>query len=98
MKNAVISFLKFEQVHNKKQSNMKAMAVEVNTCLNRSGLSRNDQYFVRKLRTDNADKMNVGEKNMIEQRRSNWTTFSNLNVWFNTWKEILVELGFGRKK
>jgi len=61
MKNAVISFLKFEQAHNKKQSNMKAMAVEVNTCLNRSGLSRNDQYFVRKLRTDNADRMNVGE-------------------------------------
>jgi len=35
---------------------------------------------------------------MIEQRRSNWTTFSNLNLWFNTWKKVLVELGFGRKK
>jgi len=66
MKNAFISFLKIEQVHTNNQSNMKAMALKVNTCLNRSGLSSNDQYFVRNIRTDTADRMEVGEKSIIE--------------------------------
>jgi len=74
------------------------MTLKINTCLNRSGLNRNDQYFVRKIRTDTADRMEVGEKNIIEQRRSKWTTFSNLNLWFDPWEEVLVELGFGRRK
>jgi len=78
---------------------MKAISLQVNACLNRSGLNRNDQYFVRKIRTDTADRMEVAsEKNMIEQRRSNWTTFSTLNLWFDTWEKVLVELGFDRRK
>ena len=27
-----------------------------------------------------------------------WTTHYNLNCWFDTWKEILIELGFCRAK
>ena len=40
---------------------MKAMALNVNACLNRSGLNHNDQYFVRKIRTDISDRIKVGE-------------------------------------
>jgi len=58
-KNSFISFLKLDQAHNKKQSNMKAMALKINTCLNSSGLNNNDQYFVRKIRTDTADRIEV---------------------------------------
>jgi len=61
MKNSFISFLKLEQAYNKKQPNIKAMTLKVNTCLNRSGLNRNNQYFVRKIRTDTADKIEVVE-------------------------------------
>jgi len=59
MKNACMSFLKLEQAYKKKKLNMKVMALNVNTCLNRSGLNRNDQYCVRKIRTDTADRMEV---------------------------------------
>ena len=35
---------------------------------------------------------------MVEQRRSIWTTFMSPSLWFDTWEEVLVELGFGRRK
>ena len=31
----------------------------------------------------------------MEDRRSKWTTYSNLNLWFDRWKLDLIELGFG---
>ena len=61
MKNAFILFLKLEQTYNKNQSNMKAMALKFNTYLNRPGLNRNDQYFVRNIRTGTANRMEMGE-------------------------------------
>jgi len=40
----------------------------------------------------------VGKVNTMEQRRVEWTTHSNLNLWFTTWKDALIELSFARKK
>jgi len=34
----------------------------------------------------------------MEQRRVEWTTHYNLNLWFSTWKETLIELGFAHEK
>ncbi len=31
----------------------------------------------------------------VEEQRMHWTTFTNLNSWFNHWEENLVTLGFG---
>ena len=42
--------------------------------------------------------MEIGEKNVLEQRRAKWTTYTNLNMWFNTWEGVLIELGFSRLK
>ena len=42
--------------------------------------------------------MDIGEKNVLEQRRSKWTTYTNLNMWFNTWEGVLIELVFVRLK
>ena len=50
----------------------------------------------RKLRKETADLFTVGKANMIEQRRLQWTTHHNLNLWFSTFKTTLIELGFGR--
>lgn len=33
----------------------------------------------------------------MERRRLQWTTQYNLDVWFSTWKQILIDLGFGRE-
>ncbi len=31
----------------------------------------------------------------VEEQRMQWTTFNNLNSWFDHWEENLVSLGFG---
>ena len=36
--------------------------------------------------------------NMVEQRRLEWTTYSNIDFWFDTLKVFLVEKGFARHK
>ena len=73
-------------------------SLKVNKSLNKVGYTRKDQYFVRKLSRETADRLNIGNKNVMEDRRSKWTTFTNLNLWFGTWERILIDLGFGRKK
>ena len=32
----------------------------------------------------------------VEARRVKWTTYRNLNMWFDTLKEVLVENGFAK--
>ena len=34
----------------------------------------------------------------MEQRQMMWTSHSNLNLWFDTWKDTMIGLGFARKK
>ncbi|KAL7490610.1 hypothetical protein ACHAWT_000174 [Skeletonema menzelii] len=35
-----------------------------------------------------------GRSNNAEERRVQWTTYSNLKSWFNNWERDLIELGF----
>ena len=98
LKGAFISYINLEQAHASKQLSMKVLTLKINKCLNKAGYSRKDQYFARKLRRETADSLDIGEKNVMEDRRSRWTTFTNLNLWFSTWERILIDLGFGRKK
>ena len=98
LKGAFVSYINLEQAHTSKQSSMKALSLKINKCLNKAGYSRKDQYFARKLRRETADSLVIGDKNVMEDRRSRWTTFTNLNLWFSTWERMLIDLGFGRMK
>ena len=31
----------------------------------------------------------------MEERRTKWTTYKYLNIWFDKWEQNLGELGFG---
>ena len=42
--------------------------------------------------------MDIGEKNVLGQRREKWTTYTDLNIWFNKCEGVLIELGFARLK
>ena len=37
-------------------------------------------------------------KNILEKRQAKWTTYTNLNMWFNTLEGVLIELGFASLK
>ena len=92
------SYIYLGQAHASKQSSMKALSLKINKCLNKTGYPRKDQYFAWKLRREAADSLYIGDKNVMEDMRSRWTTFTNLNLWFSTREKILIDLGFGRMK
>ena len=98
MKSAFVTYVKLEQANSTKQSTLAQLGKRVNALVNKGGFKKNGNEVVSKLRLETADEIEVGRKNVIEQRRVQWTTYSNLNLWYDTWEETLVELGFARKK
>jgi len=98
LKVAYTTFLKLEQAESKKQSNTKQMSMLVNACVNKAGFNKTRDDLARKLQKAVANHFEVGKANIVEQRRVMWTTAYNLDVWFSTWKETLIDLGFARKK
>jgi len=97
LKGAYSTFLMLEQAECKKQSSIKDMALRVNACVNTAGHTRSRDDLTRKLRKETSDLFTVGKANMMEQRRLQWTTHHNLDLWFTTFKSTLIELGFGRE-
>ena len=51
---------------------------------------------MRKLRKETSDRMDIGEKYVLEKSRAKWTTYTNLNMWFNKWERVLIYIGFER--
>lgn len=98
LKGAYVTYLKLEQAASKKQSSIKAMSLLVNGCVNKAGFTKVRDDLTRKLKKETADQFDVGKANVVEQRRLMWTTSYNLEVWFNTWSNTLIDLGFARKK
>ena len=98
VKGVFVPFLKLEQAHCSEQLTMKKFVLKTHMCLNKEGVSWIYFCYIRKLRTKTADQMAVERKNTIEQRWAKWTTFSNLNLQFDTWEGSLIKLGFTRRK
>ena len=92
------TYLKLEQAASKKQSTIKQMSRLVNATVNAAGHSKKWDDLTRKLQKDTANHFEVGKANVVEQRRIMWTTSYNLDVWFSTWKDTLINLGFAREK
>jgi hypothetical protein len=98
LKGAYTTYLKLEQANGRKQSNIKALSKLVNATVNKAGHSKTREHLARKLQRETADKFDVGKANVMEQRRVMWTNSYNLDIWYTTWSETLVELGFARPK
>jgi hypothetical protein len=98
LKHAYVTFLKLEQAECNKQSNTRAMAKLVNAAVNKAGHKRVRDDLTRKLKRDTADQLDVGKANIQEARRVRWTTTYNLDLWFSTWKDTMIDLCFAREK
>jgi hypothetical protein len=68
----------------------------VNGCVNKAGYNKIRDDLTKKLKKDTVDEFELGKANIMEQRRLMWSTTYNLEVWFKTWKDLLIDLGFGR--
>jgi hypothetical protein len=50
------------------------------------------------LKKETANELEVGKRNVVEQRRVKWTSYDNLKCFYDMWEETVVSLGFGRRK
>ena len=98
MRRAYVTFVKLEGAQCKYQSTMNDLSKRVNALVNQAGFNKKGLEVVRKLRKETADELDVATKNVVEQRRVQWTTHNNISVWFDSWEDTLVELGFARLK
>ena len=95
---AFTTYIKLEQAHSKKQSTLNQLARKVNSMVAKAGHKKTGNDLARKLKSCTADLFSIDKLNVQELRRLQWTSFSNLSVWFDTWKQTLIYLGFAREK
>ena len=50
--------------------------------------------LLKRLCRDTAIDMKADKMYFAEERQVRWTTYSNLELWFNSWEKTLLELGF----
>ena len=98
LQGAFVTYLKLEQAESKKQSTIKQMARLVNACVNKAGHNKTRDDLTRKIKRETADQFEVGKANIQEHRRAMWTTSYNLDIWYDTFKHTVIDLGFGREK
>ena len=77
---------------------MNKLSLQKNKFLNKGGYKHTDLHYVRNLQKETSGKMEIGEKKVLEKRRAKWTTYKNLNIWFNKWEGLLIDIGFERLK
>ena len=51
----------------------------------------NATELIKRLCRDTAIHMKAGKLNFAEDRRVRWTTYSNLELWFDSWERTLLE-------
>jgi len=85
-----------ESITKKDLSNM------VNACVNQhpdnnyksKGLYERVEEMLAELFPD----LTIGKPNKMENRRWEWGTYDNVNIWYSSFKHLLIEQGFAREK
>ena len=95
---ATESFIRIAQMNgDESECSRKMMMRRVNAVVGIADdvvLARKDRMFNRILKETGVN-LNADASHAVEDRRIRWTTYNNLNVWFDSWEENLVTLGFG---
>jgi hypothetical protein len=55
---------------------------------------RSGRKLLERVERELAASLEIGKPDKIEQRRSKWITWSNVNIWFESLREFLVKEGF----
>jgi hypothetical protein len=89
------SYVKLKQVT--RDSNLKRTFLQklVNAVVNKHpDENRSGRTLFERLQTSVAATLGIGKVDKIEERRNKWTTYSNVNIWYCSLKEFLIEEGF----
>jgi hypothetical protein len=89
------SYVKLKQVT--RDSNLKRTFLQklVNAVVNKHPKeNRTGRILFERLQQSVAATLSIGKVDKIEERRNKWTTYSNVNIWYDSLKEFLIEEGF----
>ena len=53
-----------------------------------------EKWLWQKIKKWNAAILQLSKKEKIELRRQMWTTYTNLNDWFDAWQAFVIKYGF----
>ena len=97
---AMLTFIQLENAEMNKMPDRKALIAKLRECIagGNYAYKRIDHLFDRLMKLI-ADQIVVTSNDFrMEQRRLEWTTHSNINIWFETLKHFLIEKGFAKEK
>jgi hypothetical protein len=89
------SYVKLKQVT--RDSNLQRTFLQklVNAVVNKHpNENRSGRTLFERLQKSVAATLGIGKVDKIEERRNKWTTYSNVNIWYSSFKEFLLEEGF----
>jgi hypothetical protein len=66
------------------------LAAKINECMNHNYKNK----LLNRVLSSTAKNLDASKMEYCEDRRVRWTTYSNINSWFDNWERDLVELGF----
>ena len=94
---AISSYINLACAEMEKQPQQKAMIAKLSSCLKGGPVLQDYEALYKRLYKDFATNVKVisgGSK--IEEQRVMWTTYNNINTWFNTLRDNLIAMGFAR--
>ena len=96
----ISSFIGLACAEQKKTPTRKELVEKISSCL-RDGpttLSNFEKLYKKLYLSFSTDVTVVSGSSSLEHRRAVYTTYNNLNIWFDTLKELLISKGFARKR
>ena len=87
---AIITYIQLTNAEMKQQPNRLLITKKLNACLEKGGpkFAQGSKVYDRMMNRL-GDKIEVNDHNsVVEQCRLEWTTWSNINVWFDTLKHF----------
>jgi hypothetical protein len=94
---AYITHCQLLQANGSKEPNLKDLITQTKVAMNIEKRRTVKGLVQNRLRTDAAGSFKASKQYDQEARRIAWTTFSNLNTWFDSFEMHSAELGFAER-
>ncbi len=87
------SYVRIEQINSETADNKHKL---LSKCVNNTMKSdSNSDCLLQRLQRNSTIDFAAKVSHPMEERHLHWTTYSNLNCWFDNWENFLVNYGFG---
>jgi hypothetical protein len=87
------SFLRINQINAMGSNNLRSKLVPIVAETMNISVSSSKE-LIKRLCRDTAIDMKCDKLSFAEERRARWTTYANLELWFDSWEKTLIDLGF----